>query len=159
MNEVKSKNIKFLSQQDAVQYYQKQMEAYLELRLLSRQNNEMKNFSSEKNKLRKNIARALTYLNQKWVKVMIEKKKKLFCGRVIRKKMEKTVTVVVERVFRHLVLQKVIRKQTKFHVHDPLNQASIGDEILFYEGPHISKIKYMYFYDKINIEKQKSIQK
>lgn len=90
---------------------------------------------------------------------MIEKKKKLFCGRVIRKKMEKTVTVVVERVFRHLVLQKVIRKQTKFHVHDPLNQASIGDEILFYEGPHISKIKYMYFYDKINIEKQKSIQK
>lgn len=65
MNEVKSKNIKFLSQQDAVQYYQKQMEAYLELRLLSRQNNEMKNFSSEKNKLRKNIARALTYLNQK----------------------------------------------------------------------------------------------
>lgn len=65
MNKVENKKVKFLSPQDAIQYYQKQMEAYLEIRLLSRQNNEMKNFSSEKNKLKKNIARALTYLNQK----------------------------------------------------------------------------------------------
>lgn len=83
---------------------------------------------------------------------MIEKKKFLFRGKVIGKKMAKTATVLVERVIRHPVVKKVIRRKTKFHVHDPLNQTSIGDDILFFEGPHISKIKYMYFYEKIELK-------
>jgi small subunit ribosomal protein S17 len=81
---------------------------------------------------------------------MMLKKKNLFRGQVIAKKMEKTATVVVERVYRHPIVQKVVRRKTKFHVHDPLNQTMVGDEILFYEGPHISKIKYMYFHEKVN---------
>lgn len=61
---IDKKNKNFSSRQDAAQYYQKEMEAYLELRLLSRQNAEMKNYASKKKTFRKNIARALTFLNR-----------------------------------------------------------------------------------------------
>jgi small subunit ribosomal protein S17 len=72
-------------------------------------------------------------------------KKHLFKGVVVSKKMLLTATVVIERVFKDLKVNKIVRKKTKFHVHDPLNVTNVGDEIFFYEGKHISKIKYMYF--------------
>lgn len=77
-------------------------------------------------------------------------KKHFFKGIVTSKKMLSTATVVIERVFKDLRVNKIVRKKTKFHVHDPLNITKIGDEILFYEGKHISKIKYMYFHSIIN---------
>ncbi len=78
------------------------------------------------------------------------KKKHFFKGIVISKKMLSTATVVIERIFKDLRVNKIVKKKTKFHVHDPLNTTKIGDEILFYEGKHISKIKYMYFHSIVN---------
>jgi small subunit ribosomal protein S17 len=69
-----------------------------------------------------------------------------FKGVVISKKMLSTATVSIERVFKDDRVNKIVSKKTKFHVHDPLNATKVGDEILFYEGKHISKIKYMYFH-------------
>lgn len=80
----------------------------------------------------------------------IIEKKHCFKGIVISKKMLSTATVVIERVFKDLRVNKIVRKKTKFHVHDPLNITKIGDEILFFEGKHISKIKYMYFHSIID---------
>jgi len=77
-------------------------------------------------------------------------KKHFFKGIVVSKKMLLTATVVIERVFKDLKVNKIVRKKTKFHVHDPLNITKVGDEILFYEGRHISKIKYMYFDSVVN---------
>jgi small subunit ribosomal protein S17 len=76
----------------------------------------------------------------------MEEKKNLFTGKVISKKMSKTATVVVETTFKDPRVHKIIKKKKKFHVHDPLEVTKLGDQILFFEGKHISKIKYMYFY-------------
>lgn len=78
------------------------------------------------------------------------KKKHFFKGVVVSKKMAQTATVMVSRFVKDDRVNKIIQKKTKFHVHDPLNETVIGDEILFYEGKHVSKIKYMYFHQKIN---------
>lgn len=74
----------------------------------------------------------------------VKLKKHTFQGEVISKKMEKTATVLVKRVFLDKKVKKIVTSTKKFHVHDPLNATKIGDFISFYEGPHISKIKYMY---------------
>lgn len=87
----------------------------------------------------------------KYNMINTDSKKHYFKGVVISKKMQQTATVIVNRVFKDNKVNKIVKKKTKFHVHDPLNQANIGDEILFYEGRHISKIKYMYFHQKVNI--------
>lgn len=73
-------------------------------------------------------------------------KKHLFKGRVISKNMSKTATVLLERVFLDKKVKKIVTKKRKFHVHDPLDVTKIGDDLEFYEGPHISKIKYMYLH-------------
>jgi small subunit ribosomal protein S17 len=78
-------------------------------------------------------------------------KKRLFTGKVISDKMEKTVVVKVERKFRHPKLGKVIRRFRKFKVHDDRNEARIGDTISFYEGRPLSKTKFMYLYERIEI--------
>ena len=51
---------------------------------------------------------------------------------------------------------KLLRKKKKFHVHDPLETTVLGDQILFSEGPHISKIKYMYFDSVVNFDSTKN---
>lgn len=61
---IKKKKISDIkSQEDALQFYKKMAEAYLELRLMSRQN-EIKSYSSQKKIIKKNIARMMTYLNK-----------------------------------------------------------------------------------------------
>ena len=74
------------------------------------------------------------------------KKKHLLKGKVISKNMSKTSTVLFERAFMDKKVKKIVIKKKKFHVHDPLESAQVGDEVFFYEGPHISKIKYMHLY-------------
>jgi small subunit ribosomal protein S17 len=73
-------------------------------------------------------------------------KKRLQKGLVVSKKMQKTVTVLVERVFRDPLVGKVVKSKRKFHVHDPLDLAVEGDFIEFYEGRPVSKSKYMYLH-------------
>ena len=48
--------------------------------------------------------------------------KKILQGTVISNKQDKTITVLVERKFKHPVLKKVIRRSKKYTAHDPDNQ-------------------------------------
>jgi len=65
---------------------------------------------------------------------------KIFSGTVIAKKMPKTATVVVERVFPHPTYKKRIKRIKKYLVHDEFN-VKIGDKVQFVASKPISKLK------------------
>ena len=62
-------------------------------------------------------------------------------GRVVSDKMDKTVVVLVERMVRHPVYGKFIKRSKKMHVHDAENTCRIGDVVQIKEGRPISKSK------------------
>ena len=62
-------------------------------------------------------------------------------GRVVSNKMDKTVTVLVERQVKHALYGKYIRRSTKLHAHDAENSAKEGDIVRLVEVAPISKTK------------------
>jgi small subunit ribosomal protein S17 len=62
-------------------------------------------------------------------------------GRVVSDKMDKTVTVLVERRVKHPVIGKVIRLSKKYHAHDENNECHEGDIVEITEGRPVSKTK------------------
>jgi small subunit ribosomal protein S17 len=62
-------------------------------------------------------------------------------GMVLSNKMDKTVTVRVERTVMHPVYKKFIRRRAKFAAHDDQNACSIGDRVLITESRPLSKSK------------------
>ncbi|AXI82970.1 30S ribosomal protein S17 [Xylella taiwanensis] len=62
-------------------------------------------------------------------------------GRVISNKMQKTVTVLVERQVKHALYGKYIKRSTKLHAHDADDVCSEGDVVLMAEVAPISKTK------------------
>lgn len=62
-------------------------------------------------------------------------------GIVLRRKMDKTCVVSVERLFPHPLYKKSIKKITKFKVHDEENKSKAGDKVLITETRPISKDK------------------
>lgn len=62
-------------------------------------------------------------------------------GRVVSDKMDKTVTVLVERRVKHPLYGKVITLSKKYHAHDEINDAKEGDTVEIQEGRPISKTK------------------
>jgi small subunit ribosomal protein S17 len=62
-------------------------------------------------------------------------------GIVISNKMDKTVTVLVERQEKHPLYKKYIRKSTKLHAHDEANECNEGDEVQIQECRPLSKTK------------------
>lgn len=70
-----------------------------------------------------------------------KKVKRNIQGKVISDKMDKTITLVVERKVRHPIYGKYVRKSTKLHAHDENNECSIGDLVLVQETKPISKTK------------------
>ena len=62
-------------------------------------------------------------------------------GRVVSNKMDKTVTVLVERQVQHALYGKYIRRSTKLHAHDAENAAKEGDIVRLVEVAPISKTK------------------
>ncbi|NKC12267.1 MAG: 30S ribosomal protein S17 [Gammaproteobacteria bacterium] len=62
-------------------------------------------------------------------------------GEVISDKMNKTVTVVVERKVKHPLYKKYIRRSTKFHAHDEENQCRMGDQVMISQCRPLSKTK------------------
>jgi small subunit ribosomal protein S17 len=62
-------------------------------------------------------------------------------GMVLSNKMDKTVTVRVERTVMHPVYKKYIRRRAKFAAHDDQNACSIGDRVLITESRPLSKSK------------------
>lgn len=74
---------------------------------------------------------------------MSEKKmiKRMLIGRVVSDKMEKTVTVLVERRVKHPMYDKIIVRSSKYHAHDDANMAKIGDLVEIQESRPLSKTK------------------
>ena len=62
-------------------------------------------------------------------------------GKVVSDKMDKTVTVLVERKVKHPLYGKIIRLTTKLHVHDENNEAKLGDVVEIRECRPLSKTK------------------
>ena len=56
-------------------------------------------------------------------------------------KMDKTITVNVERKVKHPLYGKFVKKTTKFHAHDEKNECSIGDTVKIMEARPMSKTK------------------
>lgn len=67
--------------------------------------------------------------------------KRTLIGKVVSDKMDKTVTVLVERHVRHPLYGKIIVRTAKYHAHDEGNQAKQGDTVEIQEGRPISKTK------------------
>ena len=70
-----------------------------------------------------------------------KRKKRRFKGIVVSNKMEKTIVVKVERTKMHPKYKKIYKVHKKYKVHDPKNQAKIGDKVVFEECRPISKDK------------------
>jgi small subunit ribosomal protein S17 len=68
-------------------------------------------------------------------------KRKVFVGVVVSDKMDKTVVVAVDRLVRHPLYKKVIRKTSKFYAHDENNECRVGDIVEIMETRPLSKLK------------------
>ncbi len=62
-------------------------------------------------------------------------------GLVVSDKMDKTVVVRVERQFAHPIYKKIIKRSTRFKVHDETNDAHVGDTVRIMETRPISREK------------------
>lgn len=62
-------------------------------------------------------------------------------GVVYSNKMDKTITVTVERKVKHPIYGKFVKKTTKFHAHDEKNECTIGDIVKIMESRPLSKTK------------------
>ncbi|NLZ44014.1 MAG: 30S ribosomal protein S17 [Clostridia bacterium] len=73
---------------------------------------------------------------------MLERaQRKTRVGVVVSDKMNKTVVVAVERLVRHPLLGKTIRRTTKLKAHDEQNECRIGDKVQIMETRPLSKEK------------------
>ncbi|MDO9310089.1 MAG: 30S ribosomal protein S17 [Nitrosomonas sp.] len=70
-----------------------------------------------------------------------EKLNRTLNGRVTSNKMDKTVTVIVERRLKHPLYGKFITRTKKYHAHDDDNQFSIGDLVEIVECRPLSRTK------------------
>jgi len=62
-------------------------------------------------------------------------------GSVVSDKMDKTITVLIERKVKHPVYGKFVKKSTKLHVHDENNECAMGDTVQITECRPLSKSK------------------
>jgi small subunit ribosomal protein S17 len=62
-------------------------------------------------------------------------------GRVLSNKMDKTITVVVERQVAHPLYKKIVRRRTKLHAHDEQNECHEGDLVMIEECRPLSRTK------------------
>jgi len=62
-------------------------------------------------------------------------------GEVVSDKMDKTITVLVQRYERHPLYKKYIRRSTKLHAHDEANECRTGDQVDIVQCRPLSKTK------------------
>jgi len=70
-----------------------------------------------------------------------DRKQRSVVGRVVSNKMDKTVTVRLERLVKHPLYGKYIRRSSKVHAHDPENSCNEGDTVRIEQTRPISKTK------------------
>jgi small subunit ribosomal protein S17 len=66
---------------------------------------------------------------------------KIFTGKVVSNKMDKTVVVAITRHFQHPVYRKTVKKVTRFKAHDGNNECQIGDDVKIIETRPLSRDK------------------
>lgn len=67
--------------------------------------------------------------------------KKVYTGKVVSDKMDKTAVVAVTRTFQHPLYKKTVKKITKFKAHDEENKCKTGDTVQIIESRPLSKDK------------------
>ena len=67
--------------------------------------------------------------------------KRQLIGTVVSDKMDKTVVVQTERLVKHRLYEKYIRRRAKFSAHDAENSCRIGDKVLITESRPLSRTK------------------
>jgi len=67
--------------------------------------------------------------------------KRIIKGIVVSNKMDKTIVVRAERLVKHSVFHKYIRRYVKYKAHDEGNTCNIGDKVLIVESRPLSKEK------------------
>jgi small subunit ribosomal protein S17 len=67
--------------------------------------------------------------------------KKIYTGKVISNRMDKTIVVAVTRLFQHPVYKKTVKRVTRFKAHDENNKCQVGDTVKIIETRPLSKEK------------------
>ena len=67
--------------------------------------------------------------------------KRQMIGTVVSNKADKTATVLVERLVKHQMYPKYVKRRAKFAAHDASNNCQVGDRVLIAESPPLSKTK------------------
>ncbi len=62
-------------------------------------------------------------------------------GRVVSDKMDKTITVLIERQVKHPIYGKFIRRSTKVHAHDANNECQVGNIVMIEQCRPLSRSK------------------
>ncbi len=70
-----------------------------------------------------------------------KKRTRMLTGRVVSNRMDKSITVLVERRVRHPIYGKYMTKSSKVHAHDEKNECNLGDVVALSESKPISKTK------------------
>ncbi len=70
-----------------------------------------------------------------------EQVKRTATGTVVSDKMDKSITVLIERRVQHPVYGKIIRRSSKIHAHDEENSCNVGDVVTIVECRPLSKTK------------------
>lgn len=71
----------------------------------------------------------------------VRNRRKVRVGVVASDKMDKTVTVSVQRIIRHPLYGKAMKRTTKYHAHDENNEYKVGDTVRITETRPLSKTK------------------
>ncbi len=69
------------------------------------------------------------------------KPRKTIVGRVINDAMNKTITISIERTFRHPRYKKIVKKTSKVYAHDEKNDCRVGDKVKVMSTWPLSKLK------------------
>jgi len=67
--------------------------------------------------------------------------RKTMVGTVVSDRMDKTIVVLVQRLVKHPLYQKYIRRRKRFKVHDERNDCHLGDRVLIMETRPLSREK------------------
>jgi len=62
-------------------------------------------------------------------------------GRVVSDKMDKSIVVAIERMVKHPIYGKYVKRTTKLHAHDENNECGLGDKVEIAECRPLSKTK------------------
>ena len=68
-------------------------------------------------------------------------RRKVMTGSVVSTAMQKTAVVTIERLVKHAVYGKYVRRRSKFKIHDEKNECVVGDVVRFMETRPLSKDK------------------